>query len=216
MQHLDGTQAMGYVRFRHDVTGDLGRMERQRHFLRAVISQVTNPSNVSRLPQMAQAFTEIVNTDLSVKELLTLKRLVEQAGPDGVRAESLPGEPVMLHGQSMIELNSDAVRETVDRVLRGQGLTVRVLNGTDISGLAGRVASQLEETGCDITEVANAAGKSDTTFIISHRGGSRRAERVSEWLGGAGVISVQPDGGSSSDVTVVVGRDLVGKVNQAP
>jgi hypothetical protein len=39
---------------------------------------------------------------------------------------------------------------------------------------------------------------------------------VSEWLGGAGVISVQPVGDSPADVTVVVGRDLIGKVNQNP
>jgi LCP family protein required for cell wall assembly len=216
MQHLDGTQAMGYVRFRHDAEGDIGRMERQRHFLRTVITQITKQSNVSRLPQLAQAFTEIVNTDLSVKDLLTLKKLVEQAGPDGIRAESLPAEPVMIHGQSMLELNPDKVREAVGRVLRGQGLAVRVLNGTDTAGLAAKVASQLEEAGCDITEVANAAEKSDTTFIISHRGGSRRAERVSEWLGGTGVISVQPEGDSPVDVTVMVGRDLIGKVNQNP
>ncbi len=216
MQHLNGTQAMGYVRFRHDAEGDIGRMERQRHFLRTVITQIAKQSNVSRLPQLAQAFTEIVNTDLSVKDLLTLKKLVEQAGPDGIRVESLPAEPVMIHGQSMLDLDPDKVRETVDRVLRGQGLAVQVLNGTDTAGLAAKVASQLEEAGCDITEVANATETSDTTFIISHRGGSRRAERVSEWLGGAGVISVQPQGDSPADVTVVVGRDLIGKVNQNP
>lgn len=213
LQHLDGTQAMGYVRFRHDATGDLGRMERQRHFLRAVLSQIMKPNNISRLPQLAEAFVETVNTDLTVKELLTLKKLVEQAGPDGIRAETLPGEPRMIGGQSMIELDPDKVRETVDRVLRGQGLSVQVLNGTSVDGLAAQVAAQLEEAGCDITEVANAAEQSERTFIVSHRGGPRRAERVSEWLG-LGVISVQLQGDNPADVTVVVGRDLVGKVAQ--
>jgi len=214
MQHLDGTQAMGYVRFRHDATGDLGRMERQRYFLRAVVSQIMKPNNVSRLPQLAQAFVETVNTDLRVKDLLTLKKLVEQSGPDGVRAETLPGEPKTIHGQSMIELDPEKVTEAVGRVLRGQGLSVQVLNGTYLNGLGARAAATLEEAGCDITEVANAEETTDTTFIISHRGGPRRAERVSEWLGGVGVISVQPEGGNPADVTVVVGRDLIGKVSQ--
>jgi uncharacterized protein YpuA (DUF1002 family) len=158
---------------------------------------------------------ETVNTDLTVKDLLTLKKLVEQAGPDGVRAETLPGEPKMVRGQSMVELDGDKVRQTVDRVLRGQGLRVQVLNGTDINGFGARVASTLEEAGCDITEVANSDQKSDTTLVISRRGGSRRAERVAEWLG-LGVISIQPEGDNPADVTVIVGRDLSARASQNP
>jgi LCP family protein required for cell wall assembly len=215
MQHLDGMQAMGYVRFRHDATGDIGRMERQRHFLRAVITQLSHPSNVTRLPQLSQAFLETVSTDLTSKEILTLKKLMEQAGPDGIRAESLPGVPKMIHGQSMIELDADQVRQTVDRVLRGQGLSVQVLNGTTVSGLGAKVASRLEEVGCDITETTNSEQKSDTTLVVSRRGGARRAERVAEWLG-LGVISVQPEGDNPADVTVIVGRDYLTKADQGP
>jgi len=207
LQHLNGAQATGYVRFRHDASGDLGRIERQRHFLRAVITQLMKPNNVARLPQLAEAFVETVNTDLAVKDLLALKKIVEQAGPNSIRAETLPGEPKMIHGQSMIELDSDRVREAISRVLLGQGLSVEVLNGTEVNGLAARVAARLEEAGCEITQVANAAEKSDTTLVISRRGGSRRAERVASWIG-MGVISVQPEGDSLADVTVIVGRDL--------
>ncbi len=215
MQHLDGTQAMGYVRFRHDATGDIGRMERQRHFLRAVITQLSHPSNVTRLPQLSQAFLQTVSTNLTSKDILTLKKLMEQAGPDGIRAETLPGEPKTLHGQSMIELDADKVRQAVDRVLRGQGLSVQVLNGTTVNGLGAKVASKLEEVGCDITETTNSEQKSDTTLIVSRRGGARRAERVAEWLG-MGVISVQPESDNLADVTVIVGRDYLTKAEQGP
>jgi len=210
LQHLTGMQAMGYVRFRHDATGDIGRMERQQHFLRAVIRQLMAPSNVARLPKLAQAFVEMVNTDLSVRDLLSFKKLVEQNGPEAIRAEALPGEPKMIHGQSMIELDPVQVKQAVDRVLRGQGLAVQVLNGTSLNGLGAKVASVLEEAGCEITEVGNAAEQSETTVIVDHRGRARRAERVADWLG-KGVISVQPDGQNPADVTVIVGRDLVGR-----
>jgi len=213
-QHLDGTQAMGYVRFRHDAAGDLGRMERQRHFLRAVLRQLTGPTNVSRLPQLARAFVETVGTNLTAKELLALKRMVEQAGPEGIRAETLPGEPKMVRGQSMIELDGERVEQTVDRVLRGLGLSVEVLNGTGISGLGARVAAELEEAGCEITAVGNAKQKSDVTIVISRRPGSRRAERVAEWIG-MGVISVEPEGDNPADVTVIIGRDFSRQAGQA-
>jgi LCP family protein required for cell wall assembly len=210
LQHLNGTQAMGYVRFRHDAAGDLGRMERQRHFLRAVMRQLMMPNNVTRLPRLAQAFVETVNTDLTARDLLAFRKLLEQNGPEGIRAVTLPGEPKTIRGQSMIELDPARVRETVDRVLRGQGLSVQVLNGTAVNGLGARVASVLEEAGCEITEVGNAAEQSEATLIVDHRGRPRRAERVQDWLG-KGVISVQPDGDNPADVTVIVGRDLVGQ-----
>jgi LCP family protein required for cell wall assembly len=209
-QHLNGMQAMGYVRFRHDAAGDLGRMERQRTFLRAVMHEVLAPRNIARLPKLAQTFVRTVNTNLSVGDLLALKKLVEQSGPEAIRTATLPGRPVMVHGQSMIELDADQVREAVDRVLRGQGVTVQVLNGTDVNGLAAQVASRLEEAGCEITEVGNTEQATETTLIVDHRG-RRRGERVASWLG-RGVISVAPDGDSPADVTVILGRDMVGEL----
>jgi len=210
LQHLDGEQAMGYVRFRHDATGDLGRMERQRHFLRAVITQLMKPGNVAQFRKLAEVFVKTVKTDLNIPDLMSLKRLAEQGGPDAIRATSLPGEPKAIGGQSMIELNPDQVRETVNQVLRGQGLSVQVLNGTDVNGLGASVAATLEEAGCDITEIGNAQGRTEQTLVVDHRGRARRAERVADWLG-RGVVSAQPDGNNPADVTVIIGRDLAGQ-----
>jgi LCP family protein required for cell wall assembly len=208
-QHLDGTQAMGYVRFRHDAVGDLGRMERQRKFLRVVMEKLLAPDNVARLPSLAQAFIDTVKTNLSVKDLLSLKRIAEQNGADAIRTATLPGVPRMIHGQSMIELDVNEVQQTVDRVLPGHGLTVAVLNGTSVQGLGQRTAAKLEEYGCDITSVGTSEEQTNTTYVVDHRGGARRAERVATWLG-RGVISVAPEGDNPADVTVVIGRDLVG------
>lgn len=207
-QHLDGVQAMGYVRFRHDAAGDLGRMARQQKFLRAVMGEVLGPRNISRVPALARVFVETVNTNLSARDLLSLKRIVEQSGPEAVRGTVLPGEPRMVRGQSMIELDPIEVREAVHRVLFGHGLAVEVLNGTSLNGLAAQVAARLEEAGCDITEVGNAEEETDTTLIVDRRGKTNRAERVASWLG-RGAISVAPDGENPADVTVILGRDLV-------
>jgi LCP family protein required for cell wall assembly len=208
-QHLNGTQAMGYVRFRHDAVGDLGRMERQRKFLRVVMEKLLSPGNLARLPSLAQTFVETVKTNLSVKDVLSLKRIVEQNGADSVRAVTLSGVPKMIHGQSMIELDAAEVQQTVDRVLLGHGLTVAVLNGAGIQGLAARTADKLEEYGCEITSVGTSQELTDVTYVVDHRGGARRAERVASWLG-RGVISAAPDGDNPADVTVVLGRDMVG------
>ena len=119
----------------------------------------------------------------------------------------LPGTPDTVHGQSVLVLDPEQVQQTVNRVLWGQGIRVRLLNGTDVSGLAAKTAELLTENGYDVLETGNAEKKSDTTLILDHRGQSRRAERVSSVLGG-GVISAAPDGENEADVTVILGRDM--------
>ena len=109
----------------------------------------------------------------------------------------------------MLELDPEGVREVVDKVLLRQGMTVSVLNATAVEGLAARVADDLEQRGCDVVSVGNAERQSDTTVIVDHRNSARRAERVAAWLG-RGVLTVRPDGENPADVTVVLGRDMLG------
>jgi LCP family protein required for cell wall assembly len=207
LQHLSGEQAVDYVRFRHDAMGDLGRIERQRKFLRLVAGELLSPNNVGRLPKLADTFVKTVDTNLTVRDILSLKHIVEQAGPDAIRMATLPGEPRTIGGQSLLVLDPDKVQETIDRVLWGEGIRVTVLNATDIAGLASRTADILEENGYDVMEVGNAERRSATTLILDHRGQARRAERVAALLGG-GAISPAPDGDNPADVTIVIGADF--------
>ncbi len=207
LQHLKGEQAVGYVRFRHDARGDLGRIERQRTFLRAAVRQVLAPENIRHIRRLAATFVETVDTNLTVTDVLALKRMVEDVGPDAIHFTTLPGTPRTIHGQSMIELDALEVQRAVNRVLLGQGVAVTVLNGTSINGLAARTAALLERRGCDILEVGNAEHTTERTVVIDHRGQTTRAERVASWLG-RGVISVAPDNDSAADVTVIVGPDM--------
>ena len=207
LQHLAGEQAVGYVRFRHDAMGDLGRIERQRKFLRLVAGELLSPANVRRLPKLADTFVETVETNLSVRDILSLKKIIEQVGPDAIRMASLPVRPRMIDGQSVLELDADEVQQTVDRVLWGQGIRVVILNGTSVDGLAARMAETLEEQGYEILEVGNSERKTASTLILDHRGQTRRAQRVSSLLGGA-VISAAPDGDNPADVTIILGDDL--------
>ena len=206
LQHLNGEDAVGYVRFRHDAMGDLGRIERQRKFLRAMTRELLAPNKVTRIPRLVDAFVETVQTNLGVRDILTLKKLVEQVGPDGIRMETLPGSPRRVDSLSVLELDAGEVQRTVDRVFWGQGTRVVVLNGTSISGLAARTAKLLAQRGYEVLDVGNADRHTTTTLILDHRGQARRAQRVAGALG-VGVVSAAPDGDNPADVTVVLGGD---------
>ena len=209
-QHLNGTQAMGYVRFRHDAIGDFGRVVRQRKFMGAVMSKLFSPQYAAQIPGLMRAFLENVNTDLTWNDLLSLKRIMEQGSPNAFRTATLPATPVRVGRASMLQLDMDKVRETVNDVLLHQGIRVEVLNATTMEGLAATVADGLKQQGCEIVNTGNAAGKSETTLVVDHGSSAARAERVAQWLG-KGAVSVAPGAQSQADVTVIVGRDIIAR-----
>jgi polyisoprenyl-teichoic acid--peptidoglycan teichoic acid transferase len=96
-QVLDGAHAEQYLRFRHDPEGDIGRIRRQQHFLRAAIEQVHRPSMLMRLPQVIQAARADVDTDLTASQILGWMQRMEPLTPDEVSAETIGGRPVVLY-----------------------------------------------------------------------------------------------------------------------
>lgn len=73
-QKLNGEQAMGVIRFRDGVNGysngDIGRIETQQAFLKAVLEQMLQIQNMTKINQFAKVFQENVTTDLSFQNIL--------------------------------------------------------------------------------------------------------------------------------------------------
>jgi anionic cell wall polymer biosynthesis LytR-Cps2A-Psr (LCP) family protein len=69
---LLGRELEGFLRFRHDELGDLGRMERQRQVLREVFRKLSEPSTLTRLPALLKIAGEDIHTDLSPIEMTQL------------------------------------------------------------------------------------------------------------------------------------------------
>lgn len=64
-QVLSGAQAEGYLRFRKDALGDIGRVQRQQAFLHALKDQILSPAGLLRLPRAVAAVEPYVQTDLT-------------------------------------------------------------------------------------------------------------------------------------------------------
>jgi hypothetical protein len=96
-QVLDGAHAEQYLRFRHDFEGDIGRIRRQQHFLRAAMAQVHKPAVIVRLPQIIETAHGDVLTDLTTSELLGWMQRVQPLTPDEVTAASIDGRPAVLY-----------------------------------------------------------------------------------------------------------------------
>ena len=89
-QTLRGRDLEGFLRFRHDETGDLGRMERQQLALKALFRKLSEPQNLVRLPALLLANSKDIHTDLGPMEL---GGLITSMGGTTLKAQRLDGRP---------------------------------------------------------------------------------------------------------------------------
>ena len=93
-QTLNGEQAIGFVRYRAGyVEGDLGRIEAQQLFIEALLKQMTSPSIVNKIPELANIVKTNMDTDMTVQEMIWFgKQGLEIDLTTGVNMFVLPGE----------------------------------------------------------------------------------------------------------------------------
>jgi len=98
LQHLNGRQALGYVRFRHDTTGDIGRILRQQKFMRALASKIVAKKDVLSAPRVITSLLSNINTNMGVRQILGLSLSMRQSFDIGnIEMTSVPGEPIMIN-----------------------------------------------------------------------------------------------------------------------
>jgi len=89
-QLLKGEELEGFLRFRHDAMGDLGRMERQKQVLAAVFSKLAHPATLTRLPELLTLAGSDIQTDLNPIEL---GQLITAMAQTKLNASQMPGRP---------------------------------------------------------------------------------------------------------------------------
>jgi polyisoprenyl-teichoic acid--peptidoglycan teichoic acid transferase len=232
-QHLNGERAVGYARFRHDWCSDPCRILRQQQVIRALVDRVTR--NQFNTLTHAQGLIAVVRKDIETdftpqEELSTALALSHLTSRDIHTAQVPFSGDVMLpdYGQSLVpdeagkqKLVAQLLRPPVDRVavaassLPTADVRIRVENGTTVAGLAARVAGDLRRKGFNVSEVRNAP---TTDFAVTRIESSAAASAVSQLvqreLGPKATIvmvSSRPTGMQNEpDVTIVLGRDIVG------
>jgi LCP family protein required for cell wall assembly len=99
-QVLRGRDIEGFLRFRHDEMGDIGRLDRQRLLLKSLFHQLTRPESLVRLPSLLAAAGKDLKTDLGPMEI---GGLITAMGGTQLDAERLGGRPFMRDGISYWE-----------------------------------------------------------------------------------------------------------------
>ena len=123
-QHMDGEAALTYCRARHQYAdGDYTRMRHQRQVIGALANAVLNDMDITRLPGVIESLSDMVVTDLSVQDIVSLANAMRGMDTDNMWSANLPswaGEDTYIDGQSYVFVYEDKLKEMMERVDAGE------------------------------------------------------------------------------------------------
>lgn len=203
-QRLSGEQAEGFLRFRKDGMGDIGRVSRQQQFMTALLSEIRKPANVWRLPRVIAALNANAKTDLSRAEIGQLLGAARQ-GPK-INTYTLPGNFGTSGALSIWAVNRPAVNALMREQFRDpndpKGLSILILNAEAPAGSARRLRDRLTALGYLNVTTANDQRPWPSTTVS---GGGEAAATLLRDLGHGQLDSAPSSPGA--DLTIRLGRD---------
>ena len=228
-QHLDGPQALSFVRQRHDLPrGDLDRVVRQQVVMASLAHEVisrktlTSPATLNQLQNAIQR-SVVISSGWDVMDFLkqlqklaagnvafaTIPVLAEDGWSDDGMQSVVRVDPTQVHDWVDSLLHDQAEGKTAVVAYSPDQTTADVINDSDINGLAAAVSDRLGAGGFAIGTVGNNdKAKVTSSQVQAPAEGDQGAQAVAKELGGLPIVvdSSLPAG----TVRVVLTEDYAG------
>ena len=128
-QCLNGEQAMGVVRYRSGyANGDLGRIEMQQQFLKAVATQFIRLGNIPNISQVVSLLAQNMDTDLSAANIAFFLRQALLCDSEDINFHTMPNTPDMVYGLSYTFVELDPWLEMINQCLNPYNAAVTAAN----------------------------------------------------------------------------------------
>jgi len=170
--HLTANEAVGYLRFRHDATGDIGRTQRQQWFMRALITKLQEPQTITKIPDIVSVAKKYVKTDMSLYEMSQYAALMKQIDLDKIEIATLPGAPNKRGYISYWILDPEKTQETINRLIYRDKVSINdanhfaasVMYSSENKENAEKLIDNLKTAGIEV-KCTGSANKMHTQFI---------------------------------------------------
>ena len=173
MNHLSGKEVVGYLRFRHDAMGDIGRTQRQQWFLRGLMESLKKPETITKLPEIINVANKYIKTNMSFYELSQYAGLAKHLDMDKIEIAMLPGAPNKKGYISYWILDPEKTQEVVDRLIYREKVNPSEINAQLKAGImysegneaeAQLIKEQLANLGIEVACTGH-VNKTHTQFI---------------------------------------------------
>ncbi len=90
-QHLSGEEVQKYLRYRGEKLGDVGRVQRQQKFIKALYAKVLQLDTIPKLPAIADIFRNRMETSAEIFDSAHLANVLRRMSSDPPTTLMLPG-----------------------------------------------------------------------------------------------------------------------------
>jgi LCP family protein required for cell wall assembly len=230
--HLNGAQALEYVRCRKGTCGnDFGRAARQQEVMQQIRQKATSAgtlTNPIKLAKLVSAAGSNIQTNLSINNMMRLEQLTKGTSQsnifnivfnvtsDGFLMQSPTSSNLLPVGGSF-----SAIQNFVQNIFQYGPIwtehpTATIENGTTTPGIAATFTQKLGDSGYDIAVSsvidADSTNYANTEIIDYSNGKDPHAIAYLEGVLGVKQLTPIPAGTtSSSDIVVILGSDYAAK-----
>jgi len=245
-QHLDGRDALDFVRFRH-TDSDLYRVVRQQEFVKALKQRVSSTWTLFQLPGIVNTVTDNVEVAkgggkaLSPDEVISYARLVYELPAGNFQQVQLEG----VSGYNELDVSDTSLQDAVRRFLnpdvkasekaitvatggkpKGEEgpppsrVSIEVLNGNGVAGAADEAAYGLGQIGYPTENGGNAENfdyfHTRVLYDPEIKGAQTAAQDVADLFGDADVKQAPAGTPLTTMLRVIVGKTFQGTLGPAP
>lgn len=232
--HMDGQTALAYSRIRFS-SDDLDRIQRQQRVIFATIDKAKGINVLGNAVELWDKYKDAIKTDINDGQITGYALLAKQV-QDELYTVSIGGATVPYttpQGAAVLIGDWDAIGEIVGSLFVDEPGTavhaeatsvvpvrVEIQNGTEVDGLASRVASYIVRQGYPVDDVlpGNALdGTAHETTLILDLGGNNEKNRLqlAGWLNidptnvrAATIAEKEAYAGTTAEIVVVIGADF--------
>lgn len=114
---LTGKETEGYLRFRHDSFGDIGRIRRQQWFFNALLARLKDPTVIVKLPELLKIMPNYIQTDISGYELAKFVGMAKNVDTSTIQIATIPGSPSTRGIISYWIVDPEKTQELIDNMV---------------------------------------------------------------------------------------------------
>ena len=112
-QHLDGDSAQKYLRFRGEKLGNVGRVQRQNKFIKALYEKVLQFETLPKLPAIADIFRNRLTTSAEIFDSAHLANVLRHMSSETPTTTMLPGN---IDAEGLWIPNEEAIRAKINEL----------------------------------------------------------------------------------------------------
>ncbi len=224
--NLDGAKIGTYLNYSLEGESDAERIDRNQKFFKSFIEKMAIRNEYLSTDDLYEFYQNNIETNIDRKSYENFLLYINNLDVDRLIYQSVLGVKRVVGSQELLfphideKLLKESIKQTEEHLVNlssmsdnGIVVSVQVLNGAGVDGMASRTAQVFKSFGYKIAESADADNHNyENTVILDRKGNPRAAEGLADLIKCKRWYTESDDTlDDTIDITIILGKDFDGR-----